>query len=98
LNFVPLSLRRGRFGLNGGFGANSRLYLPLLLTLSLAGCFRFRLGLNGGFGVSYRLMAFGFSALFCSSTACICLFVLALYLPQCLRRFRFGLNGGFGGI
>jgi hypothetical protein len=53
LNFVSLSSRRCRYGLNGGFGGNSRLYLPLLLTLSLADCFRFRFGLHGGFAVSY---------------------------------------------
>jgi hypothetical protein len=96
LNFVSLGLRRCRFGLNGGFGANSRPYLPLLLTLSLADYFRFRSGLHGGFAVSYRLMAFGFSALFLIIDCLHLSFALALYLPQCLRRCRFGLNGGYG--
>jgi hypothetical protein len=71
----------------------SRLYLSFVLARSLTKCFRFHFGLNGGFGVSYRLMAFGFSALFVFIDCFICL----LCLPQCLRRFRFGLNGGFGG-
>jgi hypothetical protein len=74
-----------------------RLYLSFVLAGSLAVCFRFRLGLNGGFGVSYRLMAFGFSALFLFIDCLHQSFLLALYLPQCLCRFRFGLNGGFGG-
>jgi hypothetical protein len=96
LNFVSLSLHRCPFGLNGGFGANSRPYLPLLLTLSLADYFRFRFGLHGGFAVSYRLNVFGFSALLLF-VDCICICLLCLnFVSLSSRRCRFGLNGGFG--
>jgi hypothetical protein len=74
----------------------SRLYLSFALGRSLAECFRFRFGLNGGFAVSYRLIAFGFSALVLFIDCLHLSFILALYLPQCLRRFRFGLNRGYG--
>jgi hypothetical protein len=80
LHFVSLSVRRFRFGLNGGFGVTYRLdafgfsalflpvdclHLSFVLALYLPHCVRrFHFGLNGGYRVSSRLDAFGFSALF----------------------------------